>query len=120
MVGSIERGEKGVRNQLCYWFLTPFPSQSTLAVWPTGARRSLKRAGHRLRRIFFTAGPLPGLPANEYRIDLVSSYYAQFLDRSAAADPGSLHWAALLQQRVRDQAVIAGILGSDEFYANSV
>ena len=53
-------------------------------------------------------------------MDLVSSYYAQFLDRSAAADPGSLYWAALLQQGVRDQAVIAGILGSDEFYANSV
>ena len=68
----------------------------------------------------FTAGPLPSLPANEYRLDLVSSYYAQFLGRPATDDPGSLHWAALLQQRVRDQAVIAGILGSDEFYANSV
>lgn len=89
----------------------------SLAYWSEAFAKATRA---QIAEDIFTAGPLPGLPANEYRMDLVSSYYSQFLDRSAAADPGSLHWAALLQQGVRDQAVIAGILGSDEFYANSV
>ncbi len=64
----------------------------------------------------FTADRLPGLPTNEYRIDLVDGFYTQYLSRSATGDPGSLNWASLLQQGVTDQAVIAAILGSTEYY----
>ncbi len=80
------------------------------ALFASGASRA------QIAEDIFTIGPLPGLPANEYQIDLVDSYYAQFLGRSGSADPGSLGWAQALQQGAPDQAVIAGILGSQEFY----
>ncbi len=64
----------------------------------------------------FAADGLPGSPANEYRIHLVNGFYTQYLSRSASGDPGSLQWASLLQQGATDQAVIADILGSTEYY----
>ena len=42
----------------------------------------------------FNAGPLPGLPTNEYHMDLVDAFYIQYLGRSAQPDPGSLYWMA--------------------------
>lgn len=55
----------------------------------------------------------------EYSSELVDSYYTQFLNRSSGGDPGSLGWVSLLQQGVRDQTVIAQIIGSQEFYNQS-
>jgi hypothetical protein len=54
----------------------------------------------------------------EYRYDLVIGYYETFLKR--AADSGGLsYWVAQLNGGASDQSVIAGFLGSDEFYADS-
>ena len=53
--------------------------------------------------------------SDEFRFDLVQSYYVQFLHRSGAASEIN-GWAALLKQGVADQLVIAGILGSPEAF----
>ena len=46
---------------------------------------------------------------------LVDSWYRAFLGRPA--DAGSAFWVTDLQQNVGPDAVLAGILGSDEYYA---
>jgi hypothetical protein len=55
--------------------------------------------------------------SDEFRFDLVQSYYVQFLHRSGAAGEINNGWAALLKQGVPDQQTIAGILGSPEAFA---
>jgi hypothetical protein len=55
--------------------------------------------------------------SSEYRADLLSSYYEQYLGR--AADPGALVWLGDLEHGASDQSVQAGILGSAEFYSDS-
>jgi hypothetical protein len=64
----------------------------------------------------FTAPSLAGQSGNEYQIDLVDTYYEQFLGRSSKGDSGADIWLSELQHGTRDEAVIAGILGSSEFY----
>jgi hypothetical protein len=54
----------------------------------------------------------------EYRNDLVTSYYRDFLGRSPD-QPALAHWDALLGSGEADQGVLAAILGSKEFYAHS-
>jgi subtilisin-like proprotein convertase family protein len=57
------------------------------------------------------------LTSNEYRFNLVQSYYVQFLNRQ-----GSLNelegWVSILQAGGKDSDVISGIVGSDEYLAN--
>jgi streptogramin lyase len=56
--------------------------------------------------------------SREYKADLVQSYYQQFLHRTAAA--AELNpWVSVLLEGARDEQVIAGILGSDEYLARS-
>ncbi len=58
------------------------------------------------------------LGSNEYRQDLVQSIYLQFLDRNA--DSGGLAaFVNLLNSGARDEAVIAMIAGSGEFFAKT-
>jgi hypothetical protein len=57
-----------------------------------------------------------GQSGNEYQIDLVDTYYEQFLGRTSKGDSGTDHWLSQLQQGVPDEAVIAGIFGSPEFF----
>ena len=64
----------------------------------------------------FTEPAFPGAFGNEYQIDLVDSYYEQFLGRSSQGDTGADYWLSQLQQGVPDDMVIAGIVGSSEFY----
>jgi CSLREA domain-containing protein len=53
--------------------------------------------------------------SDEFRFDLVQSYYQQFLARSGA--PAEINgWAGLLKQGFPDQVVIADILGSPESF----
>jgi hypothetical protein len=55
------------------------------------------------------------LTSQEYRINLVDSYYTQFLHRT---DPsGAAGWANALAAGMTDQAVLARIFGSPEGYA---
>lgn len=55
------------------------------------------------------------LTSQEYRVDLVQSYYQTFLLRSA--DPiGLTSWVAALNAGATDQQVLAGIFGSIEGY----
>lgn len=84
------------------------------AVFAAGASRA------QIAEAIFTALPQPGQSANEYRLKLVDSYYEQFLNRSAAGDPASNPWAALLQNGLRDEAVIAAIMATQEFFNDSV
>jgi hypothetical protein len=52
--------------------------------------------------------------SDEYRGDLVQSYYQRFLDRTA--EPAGLaSWVAFMKTH-SDQEVIAGIIGSTEYY----
>jgi hypothetical protein len=56
------------------------------------------------------------LTSQEYRINLVDSYYIQYLSRPA--DPGGeAGWANALAAGMTDQAVLARIFGSPEGYA---
>jgi hypothetical protein len=50
-------------------------------------------------------------------MDLVDHWYQTFLHRSGRADPSSYSWAQQLQQGAAPNAVLAGILSSDEYYA---
>jgi len=54
----------------------------------------------------------------EYRSDLVNNYYKTFLGRLAEAG-GLLFWEDQFNSGLPDQTVLAGILGSAEFYADS-
>lgn len=65
----------------------------------------------------FSLPPLAGSQGNEYQIDLLNTYYEQFLGRTSIGDPGADFWLHQLQQGVSDQAVIAQIVGSQEFFA---
>jgi uncharacterized protein DUF4214 len=56
------------------------------------------------------------LTSQEYRIDLVDSYYIQFLSRPAEPG-GEAGWAQALAAGMTDQAVLARIFGSPEGYA---
>jgi hypothetical protein len=51
---------------------------------------------------------------DEYRKNLVAGFYQTFLDRSA--DPGSAAWVGLLHAGVRDETVLAYLLGTPEYY----
>jgi hypothetical protein len=53
----------------------------------------------------------------EYRADLVESYYQRYLGRSAAAQEIS-DWTTLIAAGSTDENVIAGIVGSNEYYAD--
>jgi hypothetical protein len=48
----------------------------------------------------------------------VQSYYRRFLRRQAQPSEAG-GWANLLMQGVRDEAVIADMMGSDEYFADS-
>jgi hypothetical protein len=53
--------------------------------------------------------------SDEYRLDLVQSYYQRFLDR--IADTASLNsWFSFLKNGAPDDQVIAGITGSLEYF----
>jgi hypothetical protein len=54
----------------------------------------------------------------EYRNDLISGYYQAFLGRGVDA-AGLWYWMTQLNAGASDQSVIAGILGSGEFYTDS-
>ena len=56
------------------------------------------------------------LSSNEYHTDLVIQDYANLLGRGA--DPGDQVWISDLNMGMRDEAVIAGIIGDggNEFY----
>jgi hypothetical protein len=54
------------------------------------------------------------LSSDEYRTDLIQSYYQRFLNR--AADPGGLKtFIGALQSGVSDEQVITAIVGSREY-----
>jgi hypothetical protein len=53
--------------------------------------------------------------SDEYRGDLIQGYYQQYLDRPAET-AGENAWLAFFRQGGRDEAVIAGIIGSAEFF----
>jgi hypothetical protein len=56
--------------------------------------------------------------STEYRDDLISDYYEYYLGRPS--DSGGLtYWVAQLNGGASDQSVLAAILGSGEFYADS-
>ncbi len=74
------------------------------------------RSRDQIALAIFTAPPLPGQSGNEYQIDLVDSYYEDFLGRSSRGDTGADTWLSDLQSGVRDEVVIAGILSSSEFF----
>jgi len=57
------------------------------------------------------------LSSAEYRVDLLRTYYQRFLNRGTSAEELGA-WAALLAGGASDETVIAGILGSSEFYAD--
>jgi hypothetical protein len=70
----------------------------------------------------FTSGS-PGLPANEYRMDVVDAFYQQYLDRSAVPDPQSRGWMARLQAGARYEEIVAEIISDahlTEFYNKTV
>jgi hypothetical protein len=49
--------------------------------------------------------------------DLVEHWYQTFLHRSSAGDPRSSVWADQLRQGAAPNEVLAGICGTDEYYA---
>ena len=53
--------------------------------------------------------------SHEHRVDQVTSFYRSFLHR--AADPFSASWVNLLENGVSEQAVVRGILASQEYQA---
>jgi uncharacterized delta-60 repeat protein len=55
------------------------------------------------------------LAGDEYKRDLVSGYYNQYLNRSAS--PGEIDgWVQLLRQGATDEQILASIVSSDEYY----
>jgi hypothetical protein len=57
------------------------------------------------------------LTSQEYRQDLITSWYVKYLNRQP--DSGGLNgWLMQLDQGVRDEAIVAAILGSAEYYNN--
>ena len=58
--------------------------------------------------------------SHEARLDLVNGYYELYLARSAFDDPGGLGWVSSLQHGATDQAVIADIVASQEYYDKSL
>lgn len=50
--------------------------------------------------------------------NLVQQYYQEYLNRLADSE-GLVNWAAYLQQGGPAEDVIAGILGSDEFFTTA-
>jgi hypothetical protein len=87
------------------------------ATWDQAFAQGQSRADIALA--IFTAPPLPGQSGNEYQIDLVDTYYEEFLGRSSKGDSGADIWLTELQSGVRDEVVIAGILSSKEFFARA-
>jgi hypothetical protein len=66
-----------------------------------------------------TSAALPGASANEYRLDLVNSFYELLLTRTAVGDPAQATWASQLQAGVRYEEVVALIVADpnyNEFY----
>jgi hypothetical protein len=55
--------------------------------------------------------------SEEYQRDLVQGYYEQALHRTAD-DSGLAGWVSLLRSGSRDEQVLAGIEGSDEFFTH--
>lgn len=84
------------------------------AAWGRAFQRGLSR--QQIAMAIFTAPPLPGKQGNEYQIGLVNSYYTHFLGRSSLSDPAAAQWLRQLQRGVRAEAVLAGILGSVEYF----
>jgi hypothetical protein len=126
IVGSPEYLHKRTDGRLDGWlvalygdlFQRPLDGRSR-SVWTVYA------AGKSLAQValaIMTAPALPGLPANQYRLDLVNGFYERYLDRSGKTDPGLLGWAGKLQQGVRYEEVVAEIVGDqilNEFYAKT-
>ena len=61
------------------------------------------------------------LGSTEYLSDLVASFYNKYLGRNKPipanqADPERAPWVAQLQKGVTEEQVIAGLLGSAEFF----
>jgi hypothetical protein len=59
------------------------------------------------------------LSSDEYRMDLVRSFYFQFLDRMGSQDELN-NWSAFLAQGHRDEVAIADIMGSTEYFDKTV
>ena len=57
--------------------------------------------------------------SDEYRNDLIQGYYLQYLDRPAETS-GQNGWLAFFKGGGRDEEVIAGIIGSVEFFNKTV
>jgi photosystem II stability/assembly factor-like uncharacterized protein len=57
------------------------------------------------------------LQSNEYRTLLISSYYSRYLGRAAFATDVAV-WLPKLQMGLTDEAFLAALLGSDEYFAN--
>ena len=64
-----------------------------------------------LRRLFARA-----FRAEGFQVE-VQTFYQQFLNRNADSD-GLNHFVAAMLQGTRREPVIAGILGSDEYFSN--
>jgi hypothetical protein len=91
------------------------------AVYPDILARQIDQTGQTTFSRLLTSGGTPAqvvtaiVTSAEYRQNLVQSYYQRFLHRTA--EPGGLAaWVADLQGGARDEAVIAGIISSQEYF----
>jgi uncharacterized membrane protein len=92
------------------------PDASDRAAWDAYA---VGKTDAEVALAIMTSAPPPGATANEYRLDLVNSFYEQLLDRTAVGDPGQATWASQLQAGVRYEEVVALIVADtnyNEFY----
>lgn len=122
IVNSPEYVQKHTNGSFDSWLDAFYKDVFQRAVDTAGRNywNSLFQSGQSREQIaleIFTAPPLPGQQGNEYQLDLIDDFYTRFLGRSSRQDPGANYWLSQLQQGVRDEVIIAGIIASDEFFA---
>jgi len=107
----LDQGYTGNAAFVCQVFvdlLGRFPSSAEDASWVAAMAAGTSR----------TQVGLGIADSQEYRSNLVNNYYMAFLGRPADAG-GFAYWIGLLNGGATDGSVLAGILGSAEFYADS-